>query len=172
MVPIIGLAGAQGSGKSTVARFLVENYGYSYEPFAKPLKRMMEAFGVPPKFLYGTQEEKEAPLDLLCGKSARHAMRTLGTEWGRQTIGDLVWVHHWKRRCWGRLCVADDVRFPNEVDAIHELNGLVVRIEGRGEEFGDHESDRASELKVDAVIYNDGTLQELYDKVLKAVGAT
>jgi len=169
MRTIIGLSGAQGVGKTSVARFLVENYGYAYEPFAKPLKQMMEAFGVPPKYIYGTQEEKEMPLDCLCGKSARHAMRTLGTEWGRDTISPEIWVHHWKKRAYGRLVVCDDVRFPNEVDAIHELHGIVIRLEGFADEFGDHPSDRASELDVDVVIQNDGTLEDLFRKVVEAV---
>lgn len=168
MVPIIGLAGPEGSGKTTVANMLVERYGYEHEPFAKPLKDMMVALGVPPKYVFGSKEDKEAPLDILCGRSARYAMRTLGTEWGRDLISPNFWVHHWKRRAYGRLVVVDDVRFENEVVAIEELHGLVIRIEGRGKDSGEHPSDMASQLKVHAVVQNDGTLDDLLTKVLEA----
>jgi hypothetical protein len=168
MRPIIGLCGPEGSGKTTVADWLVERFGYAKESFAKPLKQMIEVFGVPEKYIYGSQEDKEQPLDILCGRSARYAMRTLGTEWGRDIISPQIWVHHWKRRAYGRLVVCDDVRFHNEVDAIHEMNGIVIRIEGRGVEKGEHSSDHSSELDVDAVVVNDRSLWELFDAVIKA----
>lgn len=169
MIPIIGLTGPEGSGKTTVANMLVARFGYACEPFAKPLKSMIGALGVPPKYIHGSQEQKEAPLDILGGRSARYALRTLGTEWGRDLISPGLWVHHWKRRAYGRLVVADDVRFDNEVIAVEELHGIVVRIAGRGRETGAHRSDTSSQLRVHAVVVNDGTLEDLYERVLTAI---
>ena len=53
-------------------------------------------------------------------------MQTLGTEWGRECIGPEVWVDVWKSNVqkWldgGLNVVVDDMRFPNEWDAVKAL---------------------------------------------------
>ena len=65
------------------------------------------------------------------------------------------------------ICLAD-VRFHNEVDTIHKLGGIVVKIDRPG--FGNndcHESERNIDLikNYDHKIVNDGTLEDLYKKV-------
>ena len=45
---LIGIAGAAGAGKDTVANHLVQHYGYTVYKFADPLKRMLcDFFGWP-----------------------------------------------------------------------------------------------------------------------------
>ncbi len=39
---------------------------------------------------------KAKPCSLLAGKTPRHAMQTLGTEWGRNCIGDGFWINLWR----------------------------------------------------------------------------
>ena len=39
---------------------------------------------------------KEHPCSLLLNKTPRYAMQTLGTEWGRELIGENIWTHIWK----------------------------------------------------------------------------
>lgn len=130
---IIGLVGTAGSGKSTVSEALKTHHGFLIEPFAKPLKEMLLALGVPYASLYGTTAEKEAPLAQFCGKSGRELAQTLGTEWGRSHDHDF-WVQVWKSRIerTNYDIVADDVRFLNEAAAIKDLGGEIWKVERPG----------------------------------------
>lgn len=133
---IIGLVGPSGVGKSAVASVLMEHHGYRNVPMAGPLKRMLTAGGLTYGEVYGVH--KERPSDILGGKTPRHAMQTLGTEWGRDLIHPDIWVNMWTaayRRDavesgYGKLqpVVADDVRFENEVEMIRRLGGTIVEV--------------------------------------------
>lgn len=64
--------------------------------------------------------------------------------------------------------IITDVRFPNEADAIRERGGFVIRIENdRVESIDTHESETALDdyEHFDEIIYNNGTLEELKEKV-------
>jgi len=63
---IIGLAGAAGSGKDTVAKHLRRAHGYKVFSFSDALYReVSEAFGVPIEFLQD-RRSKETRADVLC----------------------------------------------------------------------------------------------------------
>jgi dephospho-CoA kinase len=47
---VIGLLGRQGSGKSTVARYLRDTFGAQVISFASPLKNMADLYGQAPRF--------------------------------------------------------------------------------------------------------------------------
>lgn len=159
---VLGLTGPIGSGKTTCANFLVQN-DWTRLPFAGPLKDMLRAIGLTEEDLNGST--KEIPNTILCGKTPRYAMQTLGTKW-RELIGRDLWVNIWKSRAMQhRRVVVDDVRFPHEVTAIRELGGKVIRIE-RGLTDQDNPSEHVSEqnfdfLDVDRTVYNYGRLDEL-----------
>lgn len=123
---LIGLSGPEGAGKSLAAKLLSASLKTPIVPFAGPLKKMLEAAGVPPRNLYGTPADKLEPLPMLCGKSARHAMQTLGTEW-RDTIGRDLWLNLWSANA-GESAIADDVRFSHEAEAILSRGGCIIRI--------------------------------------------
>ena len=126
---LIGLCGPEGAGKTTAAKIIARDYGAALVPFARPLKVMLSALGIPERHLYGTPEDKAEALEMLCGKSARHAMRTLGTEWGRECIGAGFWGDLWEQRVIPLgFVVADDCRFPNEAERVKRLGGHVIRI--------------------------------------------
>lgn len=180
---VIGLSGPEGAGKSTVAN-LLHNYGFGIVPFAKPLKDMLRALGVPEPCLTGTPEQKLSPLEMFGGKSARDAMKTLGTEWGRNCIApdfwSKAWLHHVKglrhaRNEWSigsENIVADDVRFPQEVAAIKSLGGrviCVVRSMADFERRPTHPSENFAALIPDCFIVNDGTIDDLRAKISKAL---
>ena len=162
---LIGLTGLAGSGKSSVAGILRRRYGGRVVPFASPLKKMLAALGVPKACLYGA--DKERPLDLLRGHTARHAMQTLGTEWGRGLIGDDFWLCAWADAVSAvprdvLVVVADDVRFANEAECIRDNGGLVLRVvrpSGRST-AGGHASE-TGDFAADAMILNNGTKQQL-----------
>lgn len=164
---VVGFSGLAGSGKSTSARLLVRDLGFFPRPFAGPLKGMLSSLGVPHASLYGAREDKEHPLECLGGLSARHAMQTLGTDWGRNCMGKDFWVRQWIREAVSLdRVVADDVRYPNEVDAIRSLGGRVYRIQR--DDSGDrvnprHSSEAVDAIDVDGVIDNNGTEAHLFE---------
>jgi hypothetical protein len=165
-VSIVGLVGLRGVGKTTVANVIAEYYRFDVLAFAATLKSMLISAGVPFENVYG--DKKEVPLEMLCGMTARHAMQTLGTEWGRDCIGANIWANLWIERAKARLktfdgVVADDCRFPNEFQAIKEMGGVIVRLRSKNREvMGDiHESERyALEFRPDAELWLDGSRAE------------
>lgn len=169
--PVVAFTGLAGAGKSTATRYLVENHGYTLVKFAGPLKDMMRAIGMAEDEIEG--DLKETPLLYLCGKTPRHAMQTLGTQWGRDCIGKDFWVNLWGQRALttlrgGGRVVVDDCRFPNEAAAVRKLGGDVYMIMGRGGIPGEHESERGAGA-ADLVIANDNTVGDLHGKVEEAL---
>jgi hypothetical protein len=136
MARIIALMGADGSGKTTVAEMLQRHHGFTRLRFADTLKSMLLTLGLSPEEVDGSL--KEVPTQLLCGKTPRHAMRTLGTEWGRDMIGENIWVGAFQHRLTQLLAsnpdaniVIDDARFPNEMALIKANCGKLWLVKGR-----------------------------------------
>jgi hypothetical protein len=140
--PIIGLGGPKGSGKSFAADWLVANRGYTRVKFATALKNMLRVLGLTDEHIEG--HLKEAPCELLNGRTPRHAMQTLGYEWGRNCIDDALWVDTWRRRVEviDGPVVVDDVRFHNEFDAVRSLGGIVVLISHSAVSSDTHSSEK------------------------------
>ena len=171
---VIGLAGPAGSGKSTAAEILAREHGFVRTRFAAPLKAMMAAFfrecGLTDDDilarLEGPRKEHEDPL--LCGRTPRYAMQTLGTEWGRETIGRDLWVNAWRETACraldenGRI-VVEDVRFADEAAAVRGLGGVVLGLRGRGGISGAHVSE--SGVEADVTVWNDGPVEILAARV-------
>ena len=168
---IIAFTGYAGAGKSAAAKILVEN-GWTRAKFAAPLKNMLRSLlhdqGVIPELIEEMIEGrlKESPSPLLNGRTPRHAMQTLGTEWGRTCIDEDLWVDAAMRSVSGPT-VFDDCRFSNEVAAIREAGGTIIEIQrpGVGPVNG-----HVSEVLVepDWTIINDGDIEALRSKVLNA----
>lgn len=168
-VKTIGFCGSAGAGKSTAAEHLMLRWQFQRVRFAGPLKAMMLALGLDPAQVDG--DRKEEPSALLCGRTPRQAMQWLGTEWGRNLIGEGFWIAAWHaatqaghlQHPWHGhvpLIVADDVRFANEAKAIRDRGGLVVRIERPGAgsaSGGDHASERM-DFVPDRIIRNTGDI--------------
>lgn len=163
---IIGLTGLAGSGKTTASRALTEGYDFNRLAFADPLKDMLKAVGFTQEQLYGDQKEV---LDHDLGITPRHAMQTLGTDWGRDLIAPDIWVKLWKRKAQslidvGASVVADDVRFKNEAQAIRDLGGVILLINRDGLERGNHVSESCP-VVADFVIHNNGSESELHSAI-------
>lgn len=165
---IIGLCGLAGSGKSEVAKLLLEQGNFERIAFADPLKSMLAAVGFTQAQLYGDQKEVEIP-DL--GKTPRQMMQTIGTNWGRDLVHPEIWVKFWLRQVHATRnhVVVDDVRFPNEIETIHGLGGQVWRINRPGVAEMNHESERhVASLAVDVNIFNEEGLEELRHRAMIA----
>ena len=162
---IIGLTGFKRSGKDTAAEVIAKMLGYDRIQFAGPLKEMLRTLlrcqGVSEASITACVEGdlKEAPAPVLGGKTPRLAMQTLGTEWGRRTLSDTIWVDTTLNRAQtaenGALIT--DVRFLNEAEAIKAAGGIIIRIERA--EVGlksDHQSEREiPQIAADFVLRND-----------------
>jgi hypothetical protein len=163
---LIAIYGYKRSGKSTAADYIFHHYNnFAPHSFATPLKQMLCAIGLTPDQLWG--DEKEVPLKMLGGKTARDAMTTLGTEWGRRCIDEDLWVRAWKETLPGGNVVTDDLRFPNEYKAIKEVGGVVVRIDRPGIDADtSHESEaHVATLVPDHVLVNDGSIPVFHNKI-------
>lgn len=176
-LPIIGIGGLAGSGKSTAAAYLAERHGFARVRFAGPLKAMLRAYfaeiGVGPAVTEAMIEGdlKEAPSALLAGRSPRYAMQHLGTGFGRDLMHPDFWVEAWQnavvaameRGAWG--VVAEDCRFENEAAAVRGLGGSVLRIERPGLQAlaGGHASEAG--IAQAYSILNDGDTDTLFARL-------
>lgn len=112
----------------------------------------------------------------------RHVMQIFGTEFTRDIWNKNIWTDVMKHKI-DRLCscheaaLITDVRFQNEIDAIHSWGGEVWRVEGpkRGDDGSDsHESEKAIDctVRIDRIIKNDwsDTKETIAVQVRKALG--
>jgi predicted kinase len=176
---IVALTGLAGSGKSTAASFLEKEKGFARVSFAAPLKAMMRALlasqGVPEQAIERmiSGDLKEQPTVALSGRSPRHAMQTLGTEWGREQMAATFWTDAAEHRISnllrdGRSVVVDDCRFPNEAALVHRLGGFVVSVRRPGVVgAGSHVSEGGVEC--DRMLWNDGGVGILRERILGIV---
>ncbi|TCP43919.1 deoxynucleotide monophosphate kinase [Rhodovulum marinum] len=175
--PVIGLAGPQYSGKSTAAKALA-GVGFERLRFAAPLKAafrgLLAELCVAPDRIERMIEGdlKEVPAPELSHRTPRHAMRTLGTEWGRDLMAPDFWVSPMIARASDLLArgvpvAFEDVRFPNEAAAVRALGGIVVMIEGRGGSAAAAHASESFAFEADAVIDNSGCLERLEAQALE-----
>jgi len=170
---LIGVTGLKGSGKSTVAQIL-QAKGYRRERLAGILKDMLRVLGLDDDQLDGNA--KEIPSVILNGKTPRWAMQSLGTEWGRNCIHEDIWANALEKKIrflWQTAphlkFVIDDIRHENEAQMLKRLSGTLWSVYRSGQGFptDPHPSEtNILLLKTDKCIHNDGTLEELEQKVL------
>jgi hypothetical protein len=134
---------------------------------AGPLKDMMRSIGLTESHIEGTL--KEIPCEMLAGNTPRYAMQTIGTEWGRNIMGQDFWVSIAESQALERLdrgddVVIDDIRFQNEADMVRRLGGAVIGINGRGGIMSDHVSECG--IGADMYITNDGSIDDFLAMVL------
>jgi hypothetical protein len=169
---LIGITGEKYSGKSTIARFLHDTFGYARIRFADPLKDMLRAIGLTDYELEG--DGKELPCEILAGHTPRYAMQSLGTEWGRERISREFWSEAWAHRADrgpGGFVVAEDLRFPNEEFRIRLMGGVIWRVERPG--YGsqdDHPSEtEGRHIRADKTFTNQTSIEDLLWKVRKEI---
>jgi hypothetical protein len=196
---IIGLLGFIGSGKGTVGVLLEKHHGFRQDSFARPLKDAVAAiFGWDRQMLEGDTFDSRAwreQCDPFWSNkfggvdfTPRLALQLMGTEAGRNVFHKDLWVISLIQRNLGKDVVITDVRFKNEVDAIHKNGGIVIRVK-RGPEprwfptallANEGDATAKQEMRdtgihssewdwigshINHTIYNDGSLSELEDNV-------
>ena len=163
---IIGLSGYARSGKDEVAKVLVEDYGYKRIAFADKIRDLLletnpqvkDGFRVESVVsAYGWDQAK------VLFPEIRNLLQRLGVG-ARNMFGDEFWI--------GQVFnyidktsdyVITDVRFENEAMMLKLMGGQLWRIKRPGiEPINGHISERDLDgYKVDKILKNEGTLEEL-----------
>lgn len=195
---IIGIAGYARSGKDHAAgilrRKLEADLGVQWNivPMAGPMKDACRIlFGFDDEQLYGDTKEQ---VDEYWGKTPRWTMQYMGTEFLREHFGADFHIRcpngAIPRANRGENVIVPDIRFPNEVEAVHGaagLTGVLIKIVARGGVSGGitypwykrlwfklcgiepvHPSERyIRDMQTKYVINNGGSLQEFETSVAR-----
>lgn len=139
---IIGVCGFIGSGKDTIADYLVGFQGYRRDSFAGTLKDAVAAvFGWDRELLEGRTPEARAWREQvdpwwatrlnMPDLTPRWVLQYWGTEVCRRAFHDDIWIAALEARLARRSddTVISDVRFPNEIQSIKNAGGKVVWVQ-------------------------------------------
>lgn len=180
---IIGISGKAGSGKDTAAKMLEVLYAnpdISYEDFANKryknfadiqIVHFADALKETAQVLFrlgewetNTQEGKKTTINWI-GKTVRELLQGIG-QGLRDTIDFDLWVKilFANTKGWSNYIIAD-VRYPNEVKAIKERNGILLRIDRKGAGAGNHSSEIALDdyKEWDVHIENNSSIEDLFE---------
>ena len=143
---IIGICGFIGSGKDTIADYLVNIHQFRRESFANTLKdAVSQVFGWDRDMLEGrTRQSREwrERVDPWWAKrlnmpdlTPRWVLQHWGTEVCRRAFHDDIWIAALENKLRNSQddIVISDCRFPNEIKSIKAAGGIVVRV-ARGAE--------------------------------------
>jgi hypothetical protein len=208
---IIGVCGLIGAGKDTIADYLVNIHQFRRESFANTLKDAVSSvFGWDRELLEGrTRHSREWREQVDAWWAERLGMPDLtprwvlqywGTEVVRRSFHDDTWIASLENKLRKTTddVVISDCRFPNEILAIKNAGGVVIRVHrgpdpdwyafaeavNRGpernlewswaktqlEKFNIHASETAwIGTKFDAVLDNNGSMDHLYQQVTHLV---
>ena len=140
---VYGLIGLQGSGKDTIADYLVLKKGFVKTSFAKKLKDIISIlFGWNRDLVEGStidSREWRNTEDPFWKISCRKALQVIGTDVFRKNFDDQIWIKSLSRDLDilelndTKNVIVTDCRFKNEIDLIKEKNGKIIFIQ-RGKE--------------------------------------
>ena len=173
----IGLAGKSGSGKDLVADYIGERYGYKKIAVADAIREEVEQFI---QSWFGWLAVI-APVDsiitafkaMVWEKPTHPAMRVLLQWWGtefRRSQDSQYWTKILATKLANEFqIVISDIRTPEEMAEVRAAGGEVWFIERLGVApvgMKNHLTEVALEgAEFDRTIKNDGTIQELFDKI-------
>ena len=170
---IIGISGYATAGKDTVAQILVEQFGFQRLAFADSIRDI--CLVINPYLSDGLRVGdlvKDYGWDVAKQNTeVRRLLQVLGTEVGRQIFDEDVWVDAlFQKVDPNKKYVITDVRFANEAECIKEY-GEVWRVNRAGvDPINEHISEtQLDDYEFDYVINNDGTFDDLKNKVIKYI---
>ena len=195
---IVGVLGFIGSGKGTVGDYLVNQYGFKSASYAHSLKDAVASiFDWPRHLLEGDTAESRAWREVADLYWSNKMKKPITPRWVLQHVGTDVLRHHFEDNIWiwslekklagyNHSTVVTDVRFPNEIKMLQNMNATLIWVRRNPEpQWADNalldiESVRAissvhpSEYEWINVanynmIWNNGTLDDLYRKVDQCV---
>lgn len=180
---VIALCGKKRSGKDTIANFLSAEYNYVNKKISQDLKQVIQ-------ILFGftdDQIESDAKdiLDEKWGITPRKTMQFFGTEIMQEKIQELLpeigkrfWIESFIKKNIShnnnKLIVISDLRFLHEYEELKKYNVFIIKIyrnhlhENINEQTREHISETEFlNIPSDLCIINNGTIEELYDKIKK-----
>ena len=171
---IIGLSGYAQSGKDTVAKVLIEEYGFTRIAFADKIREFLYDLNPQVKVGYDTMTNIKLMVDLdgwdkaKQNPTVRKLLQDIGVS-ARNIFGEDFWVEQaLKPVASGGNYVITDVRFPNEAVAVRKFGeSQVWRIKRDGvEAVNRHISEIAmDDQRVDQILTNRGTIEDLNELV-------
>ena len=175
----VGVCGFKGSGKDTLADYLVKNNGFIKYNFADPVKDISKIlFNLSDEQLNGNEKEI---IDHRWGLSPRTIFQRLGTEFGQYKIYDLfpelkkkienrkLWLtifEHFLNNNKDKKIVVADVRFKHEIEFLKKHHFNIIKINRDGTKKDLHISE--NEIKqcdryIDFTINNNSSKKELFN---------
>lgn len=138
---IVGIAGFIGSGKDTIADYLITFKGFKRMSYAGPLKDAVASiFDWDRELLEGTTKYSREWRDTvdtwwaerlgITHLTPRWVLQQWGTEVGRRAFHDDIWIASVenKLRNIKDNIVISDCRFPNELRSIKNAGGITIRV--------------------------------------------
>lgn len=137
---IIGIVGNIGSGKDTVANYLITKYQFKQDSFAANVKVALSViFGWDIKMLEGTTPESRAWREQvdewwanrlgIPHLTPRWVMTYWGTDLARNMFHNDIWIASLEKRLnYDDNIVISDGRFINEIDSIRKHNGIIIKV--------------------------------------------
>jgi hypothetical protein len=166
MMPPIGICGYGGSGKDTIAYYVVNTYEYKKRAFADKLRELIYEID---------------PYLVQCNTSYRKIVDAEGYEVAKRRYSEirnwLVAIGEGNRTVFGKSfwikqcdltsedLVVSDVRNKYEAKAIRKLGGQIWYVSKPGVSGHPIERETITKIRFDRVIRNDGSLEALYSKI-------
>jgi len=178
MKTIILINGLPRAGKDTVADFLVNNFNFTKMSFAETMKVILaKTFGISVEYLEVLKNDTVNNTLFLNEKpfiNFRQILQNFGNEGIKPVFGESVWADLLYKKVKEHpndFIVVPDFRFLVEYKPSDEYNIITVLIKDKRKlPLSGHASDvelYQHNFKFDYTIINDGTLDELYQKVTK-----
>lgn len=174
---IIAFAGRKQSGKTSSCEFVARHFAANNQEiaciynFADPLKHMCQSIlGLTYEQCYGSDEQKNELVNCHWdGRqlSAREVMQLVGTDMFRK-MQQNVWADATIRKIKGEnlpLALVADCRFPNEVEAVRDAGGIVIKLSRNL-----YNSTHSSETALDEQNYNKNNFDLVIDNQDLSIG--
>jgi len=169
---IIGITGKAGSGKDTLANYLIDQ-GYIKLSFGSAVKDIVSIItGWPRDFVEGTNKDRHLRETLKhpdYNKTCRELMQYIGTDLFRNQLDDNIWVNIIKNKIKtdneNNKFVISDVRFDNEAQMIKSIGGCIIHINRNDQIVSNHISENGISLNYDHCIDNNGSINDLYNNI-------
>lgn len=174
-IKVIAIAGVKGVGKDTVAQFIIDNFGAKQYALAYPIKTFWRALGVSHEMLNDRVLKESHNEDY--GKTNRKLMTDFGDlvlGWNLEIfVKGLILT---ARNDGSTLVVVSDLRLPSELNAllnnkyVQDVKVLKVVMDKSDTSKETHKTETSIPLLPhDAIIHNDGSLDELRDNTIAKV---